>query len=62
VKVSVDREICVASGACVLECPEVFGQDDEGLVVLLDSEPPEELHENVRNAENACPAAVITID
>jgi ferredoxin len=61
-KVVVETDNCIASGACVLECPEVFDQDDDGLVVLLTDSPGEQLHAGVRSAAAACPAAVILIE
>ncbi|MEO3873890.1 ferredoxin [Nonomuraea sp. B12E4] len=40
-KVTVDRELCVGSGQCVLSTAQVFDQrDEDGAVVLLDDEPP----------------------
>lgn len=60
-KVIVHADHCIASGACVLECPQVFQQDDIGMVVVLDEEPGPELHDAVRRAMAACPAAVIEI-
>ena len=60
-KVLVHTDHCIASGACVLECPEVFQQDETGLVVLLQESPETRLHEAVRRAAAACPAAVIEV-
>lgn len=60
-KIVVHADHCIASGACVLECPEVFQQDDTGLVVVVQEEPDAELHDAVRRAMAACPAAVIEI-
>jgi ferredoxin len=60
VKVIVDFDSCIASGACVTACPEVFAQDDDGIVELLQVEPAAELHEKVNEAIDACPAACIT--
>ncbi len=38
--VSVERELCVAGGHCVLQAPSVFDQDDrDGQVLLLKAEP-----------------------
>ena len=54
-KIKLHTEFCIASGACVLECPEVFSQDDDGQVVLLVDEPPE------RRAAAVCPVTVIEI-
>jgi ferredoxin len=59
-KVIVDFDSCIASGACVTACPEVFAQDDDGIVVLLQVDPPAELDEKVNEAIDACPAACIT--
>ena len=58
-RVIADHDKCIASGACVLACPEVFAQDDDGIVVVLQEHPPPELAEAVEAAVRACPAAVI---
>lgn len=60
-KIKLHTEFCIASGACVLECPEVFSQDEDGLVVLLDAEPPAHLHAKARKAASVCPVTVIEI-
>ncbi|SDG46991.1 Ferredoxin [Sinosporangium album] len=61
-KVTVDRERCCSSGMCALTAPKLFDQDDEdGRVVLLIAEPPEELHAAARKAESFCPCQVITV-
>ncbi|MGN0120061.1 MAG: ferredoxin, partial [Streptomyces albidoflavus] len=49
-RVTVDSEQCVGAGQCVLNAPEVFDQDDDGVVVLLRAEPDERDHEAVRTA------------
>jgi ferredoxin len=61
-RVTIDVEVCIASGACVLACPEVFQQDEEGLVVLVQDEPGAPLHDAVLEAMAACPAAVIQVE
>jgi ferredoxin len=61
-KVTIDSELCIASGACVLACPEVFKQDDDGLVMLVQDEPGSELRDTVLEAMAACPAAVIQVE
>jgi ferredoxin len=60
-QISVDTDKCIASGGCVFACPEVFDQDDDGIVVLLNANPPEELRDKVNEAIDACPAAVIEV-
>ena len=59
--VNIDRDKCIGSGACVIACPEVFNRDDDGLVVVLDPSPRQELHDAVQEATDASPASVIWI-
>lgn len=61
-RIRTERDSCIASGACVLEAPQVFDQDEDGVVVLLAESPAPEVADSARNAMMACPAAVITID
>lgn len=60
-KVAVEREKCVASGVCTFEAPEVFDQDDEGIVVLLTDDISDDQLAPTEDAIRACPAAVITL-
>ncbi|MET1075284.1 MAG: ferredoxin [Umezawaea sp.] len=61
-KITVDEDKCCGAGSCVLSAPEVFDQrDEDGVVVLLDAEPAEELHAAVREAAQVCPAAAILL-
>ncbi|RSM65019.1 ferredoxin [Kibdelosporangium aridum] len=60
--ISVDQDKCCGAGTCVLLAPEVFDQrDEDGIVVLLDMQPPAELHATVREAASVCPAAAISV-
>lgn len=61
-RITVDEDKCCGAGQCVLLAPEVFDQrDDDGIVVLLDAEPPEALHAVSREAASVCPAAAIDV-
>ena len=60
-RVEVDSDKCIGSGACVIACPAVFSQDEGGVVILLDPAPGPAQHERVREAVRACPAEVITL-
>ncbi|AXB42300.1 ferredoxin [Amycolatopsis albispora] len=61
-KVIVDEARCVGGGHCVVTAERVFDQHErDGTVVLLDSTPPEELHEAVHRAAMLCPAAAISV-
>lgn len=57
--VTVDTHRCIGSGECVIACPEVFDQSDDGIVVILDTTPTPALTEKVQDAVRACPADVI---
>jgi ferredoxin len=61
-KVSVKAEHCVGAGECLFAAPDVFDQDDDARVVLLDPTPPGELRRDVLIAARRCPAQVITVD
>ncbi|GAB3819928.1 ferredoxin [Kribbella italica] len=61
-KVTVDQDTCIASGQCVLTTSEVFDQrDDDGIVVLVTSTPPESLSPDVHEAAALCPARAIQV-
>lgn len=60
-KVSVDKSKCVASGQCVMLAPEVFDQDDDGVVMVLDEEPTGEARDRVRQAARVCPTSLISL-
>ncbi|GAA1348370.1 ferredoxin [Saccharothrix algeriensis] len=61
-KITVDEDKCCGAGMCALAAPEVFDQRiGDGVVVVLDAEPAEHLHESVREAVEVCPVAAITL-
>jgi ferredoxin len=61
-KIEVDREVCCSSGMCVLTAPDLFDQDeDDGRVVVLVAEPPEESQDLARQAAQLCPSRAITV-
>jgi ferredoxin len=59
--VKADRDRCMGSGACVFESPEVFAQDDDGIVVLLSQGVDESLRSSAQSAADACPVACISL-
>lgn len=62
-RVSANSETCAVSSLCVYRVPQVFDQDkEEGTVVVIDPQPPAELHEAVLSAERACPTRSIRVD
>ncbi|MEV6124657.1 ferredoxin [Streptomyces sp. NPDC052077] len=61
-EITVDEDKCVASGQCVMTVPEVFDQrDEDGVVILLDAQPPVAFHNGVHAAVALCPAAAIRV-
>lgn len=52
---------CIASGACVLHAPEVFDQDEDGIVVVRDPVLTDANRAVVVEAVNACPASVLRL-
>ena len=62
-KVSVDEKRCVSAGQCVLAAPAVFDQrDEDGIVVLLNPEPPVEEQSDTRRAAEVCPGLAIRVE
>lgn len=62
-RVKVDQSRCVGAGLCVVAAGEVFAQGDEdGLVKLLQEQPPEALHQKLRNAARNCPSLAIKVE
>jgi ferredoxin len=63
VKVRADTGLCVASGMCVLNVPDVFDQrESDGVVELLRPEPPSSLEDAVRSAVLGCPSGALSVD
>ncbi len=60
-RVEVDRERCASTGGCEAVAPEVFEIGDDGALVILQPEPPEELMADVRQAVAACPTRALRL-
>ncbi|MBP2320797.1 ferredoxin [Kibdelosporangium banguiense] len=56
-----DRDVCVGAGMCVLTAPEVFDQDDEGIVTVLAAEPPADEEAAVKQAATLCPSGAVRL-
>lgn len=55
------REGCIACGACVATCPEVFQFNDEGVAEAYAAVTPDN-EEEAMEARDACPVSVIDIE
>lgn len=60
--ITVDRDVCVGAGQCALIAGELFDQDDDGLVELLEPEPDASQEPLARRAAGLCPARAITVN
>ncbi|RKT08007.1 ferredoxin [Streptomyces sp. 3211.6] len=61
-RLGVDRERCIGAGMCAMTAPGVFDQDpDDGLVVLLRTDPAPDRLAAARMAAGVCPSGAITV-
>jgi len=61
VKVAADRDVCISAGNCVMAAGAVFDQDDDGIVVVLVDDVPEDEEEHVRDAVKLCPSQALRL-
>ena len=61
-KITVNYDICASTGTCMQVCPEVFEVRSDGYLYVLQENPPEELREKVKQAEDLCPTAATTVE
>jgi ferredoxin len=62
VKVVVDRAKCTALGNCEAIAPTYFEVGDEGDLLLLREDVPEDERELVEKAVAACPTAALILE
>lgn len=59
--IEVTRSACVGAGQCVLVADDLFDQDDDGTVVLLEQDPEEGRVLSAQRAASLCPARAIQV-
>ncbi|WP_433274698.1 ferredoxin [Actinosynnema sp. CS-041913] len=59
--VAADRDVCVGAGLCALTAPDVFDQDEEGIVTVLADHPPGEARDAVLRVETLCPSGAVRV-
>ncbi|MFF1902940.1 ferredoxin [Kitasatospora sp. NPDC058218] len=59
--ITVDTTRCIGAGQCVLNAPEVFDQDEDGLVTVVTRRPAAAEWPDVRRAGGLCPSRAITV-
>lgn len=60
--ITIDTDKCCGSGNCVRRAPDVFDQDDEGIVLLLKKEPTGQMADDAREAAELCPTWAIQMN
>lgn len=60
-KIEADRDKCVGGGQCVVAAPDLFDQDDDGLVLVLEDAPGDDQRDDATTAASLCPARAIEI-
>ena len=60
-KIEIDAAACVGAGQCVLTAEDLFEQDDDGIVILLDEQPDASRAADAKRAAVLCPARAITV-
>ena len=60
-KVSADRELCIQAGNCVMVARDVFDQDDDGIVVILQEDVDGEQAARAGEAVTLCPASALRL-
>jgi ferredoxin len=60
-RIIADRAGCEGHGMCEAMAHEYFEIDDEGLVHVIDSEPPPGDHGMVESAVRSCPVAALRL-
>ncbi len=56
-----DKELCSNHGQCVGAAPELFKFADDGSLIVIDPNPPEELREAAQDAVDICPVQALSI-
>ncbi len=57
--ISVDRDLCMGSGSCILYAPSTFAHDDETRAIVID--PMGDSVSDIRIAVEACPTGALSL-
>jgi ferredoxin len=60
-RIAADPDTCIAAGLCAAEAPEIFGQQDDGTVLVLTDLPAAQQEAAARSAAELCPSGAIKI-
>ncbi|GAB3456789.1 ferredoxin [Streptomonospora sediminis] len=56
-----DTGVCAGAGQCVRAAPDLFDQDEDGLVVLLAADVPEHARRRALEAADWCPSGAVSV-
>jgi ferredoxin len=60
-RIELDEDLCQGHAMCELEAPDVFKVPKRGVVEIVDTEPPDELREDVERAIDMCPTRALSL-
>ena len=60
-RVGVDADLCQGHAMCEMEAPDVFAVPRRGIVEITDTEPPDEMRDDVERAIEMCPTQALFI-
>jgi len=58
-KFYVEPDLCIACGACISLCSEVYDWDDDGKAKAIEGDVPAEVEDSATEAMEACPTEAI---
>ena len=60
-RIELDEDLCQGHAMCELEAPDVFKVPKRGVVEIVDSEPHDEMRDDVERAIEMCPTRALSI-
>lgn len=60
-RVEGDPDLCIAAHQCSAVAPALFDHDEDGVVLVKDPEPADDLRESAEYAARICPSQAIRV-
>lgn len=60
--VKADLSVCQGYANCVVDAPDVFDIDDDGIVVILRATVGDHERARVEGAANSCPVSALSVE
>ncbi|MFC5147860.1 ferredoxin [Streptomyces aureoversilis] len=61
-RVSIDSDVCIGAGQCVLTAPGVFDQDEDGFGLVRPGSEDGGGDPLIKEAARACPVQAVTVE